>query len=179
MTPHESPRSGTRGGSTTRGLIAGLVIGVPVMAFGVRGVLVDATDTHPAELARWIVGAAVVHDLLLLPVAGAAAWALHRLTPRRAWPYVRAAALTVAVLALVAWPFVRGYGRDPANPSLFPRNYAVGVVAASATVAGAMAGAALIAPSAARLAGRARRARRTRDPQPPTRASGPGATPGR
>ena len=35
---------------------------------------------------------------------------------------------TSAVLAVVAWPFVRGYGRQPGNPSLLPRNYAAGLV---------------------------------------------------
>ena len=156
--------TGPPGGTSTRGLVAGLVLGVPVMAFGVRGVLVDAVDTHPAELTRWIVGAAAVNDLLLLPIAGAAGWALRRVTPRRAWPYVRAAAVSIGVLAVVAWPFVRGYGRDPANPSLFPRNHGVGVIAAMAAVVLAATIAALIGEAA----GRVRR-----------RGTGPGSSPGR
>jgi hypothetical protein len=121
--------------TSRRGLIVGLVLGVPVIAYGVRGVFVDATDTHPAELARWIVGAAVVNDLILLPLAGAAAWVLRRFTPTSAWPVVRAGALTVGVLALVAWPFVRGYGDDPGNPSRLPRDYGLGLAVAVAIVA--------------------------------------------
>ena len=123
------------GTSSRRGLIVGLVLGTPVIAYGVRGALVDAADTHPVELARWIVGAAVVNDLVLLPLAGAAAWALRRVIPPAAWPPVRAGALTIAVLTLVAWPFVRGYGRDPANPSLLPRDYGAGLAVAVAVVA--------------------------------------------
>jgi hypothetical protein len=123
------------GTSSRRGLIVGLVLGTPVIAYGARGAIVDAADTHPVELAGWIVGAAVVNDLVLVPLAGAAAWALRRVIPPAAWPPVRAGALTIAVLTLVAWPFVRGYGRDPANPSLLPRDYATGLAAAVAVVA--------------------------------------------
>jgi hypothetical protein len=129
------PAAAAGGTSSRRGLIVGLVLGTPGIAYGARGALVDAADTHPAELARWIVGAAVVNDLVLLPLAGAAAWALRRMIPAPAWPTVRAGALTIAVLTLVAWPFVRGYGRDPANPSLLPRDYATGLAVAVAVVA--------------------------------------------
>ena len=50
--------------TSRRGLLVGLAVGLPVIAYGVRGLLVDADRTQPAELARWIVGAAVVNDAL-------------------------------------------------------------------------------------------------------------------
>jgi hypothetical protein len=115
-----------------RGLLIGLAAGVPIMAYAVRGALVDAHLTQPAELARWIVGLAVIHDLVLVPLVLAIGAAVHRLVPHRALPPVRAALLTSAVLTAVAWPFVRGYGRNPAVPSLLPRNYAWGLLAALA-----------------------------------------------
>ena len=116
--------------TSRRGLLVGLAVGLPVIAYGVRGMLVDADRTHPAELARWIVGAAVVNDALVVPLAMGAAWLAHRITPARAWPPVRSVLLATGVVLLVAWPFVRGYGRDPTIPSLLDRNYAVGVAAA-------------------------------------------------
>jgi uncharacterized membrane protein len=124
------------GGTTSRrGLVVGLALGVPVMLFGVRGVLLDARDTHPAELARWLVGAAVVHDLVLLPVVGALGWGLRRLTPAPAWPMVRAGAIVVGTLALVAWPYAASYGASPGNPSLLPRDYVLGPALAAAAIA--------------------------------------------
>jgi hypothetical protein len=42
---------------------------------------------------------------------------------------VRWAVATSAVLVLIAWPFVGGYGQNRGNPSLLPRNYAHGLVA--------------------------------------------------
>jgi hypothetical protein len=116
--------------TSRRGLLVGLAVGLPVIAYGVRGMLVDADRTHPAELARWIVGAAVVNDALVVPLAMGAAWLARRITPARAWLPVRSGLLATGVVLLVAWPFVRGYGRDPTIPSLLERNYAVGVTAA-------------------------------------------------
>jgi len=120
--------------TSRRGLLVGLALGVPVIAYGVRGVLVDAADTHPGELARWLVGLAVVNDLLVLPAAMAVGLLARRWTPAPAWPAVRAGLLVTSVLAAVAWPLIRGYGTDPNNPSLFPRNYATGLAAALAVV---------------------------------------------
>jgi hypothetical protein len=120
--------------TSRRGLIVGLALGVPVMAYAVRGVLVDAHLTHPAELARWIIGLAVLHDLVLVPIVLAAGTLLRRRVASWAWPPVRAALVTTAVLVAVGWPFARGYGRNPDIPSLLPRDYTAGLVAAVAVV---------------------------------------------
>lgn len=120
--------------TSRRGLIAGLLLGVPLMAYAVRGALVDAGDTHPAELARWIVGLALAHDLVLAPVVLAVGVALRRRVPHPAWPPVRAALLASAVLVAVGWPFARGYGRSAGVPSLLPRDYATGLVLALVAV---------------------------------------------
>jgi hypothetical protein len=120
--------------TSRRGLVIGLILGVPVMAYAVRGALVDAADTHPAELARWIVGLAVVHDLVLVPLVLAVGLALRRRVPPRAWPPVRAALLASAVLAAVGWPFVAGFGRSASVPSLLPRDYGTGLALALVAV---------------------------------------------
>jgi hypothetical protein len=99
------------------------------MGYGLRGVLVDAASTRPGELGRWLVGGALVHDLVLVPLVLAVGWGVHRLVPagptRRVLTWCLA---TSGVLALVAWPFVRGYGRQASNPSLLARDYARGLV---------------------------------------------------
>jgi hypothetical protein len=120
--------------TSRRGLLTGLVAGVPLIAYGVRGALVDADLTRPAELARWIVGTALVNDLVVLPAVLAVGWALRRVTPARQWPPVRAGLMTTGVLCLVGWPFVQGVGRDATNPSLFPRDYGSGLARAVAVV---------------------------------------------
>ncbi|MGH9191534.1 MAG: hypothetical protein ACRDZ0_03555 [Acidimicrobiales bacterium] len=120
--------------TSRRGLLIGLALGLPIIGYGLRGAIVDAADTHPSELARWVIGSALVHDLVLVPVAAAIALLVHRFTPRRAWPPVRTGLAATGVLALVGWPFVRGYGDDPTNPSVLPRNYGAGLAAAVGVV---------------------------------------------
>jgi hypothetical protein len=162
VTAPPAPRPET---TSRRGLLVGLALGLPVVAYGGRGVLVDGDRTHPAELARWLVGAALVHDLVLVPLVLAGGWAAHRFTPARLWPAVRTGLLITATLALVAWPLVRGYGRDPANASLLPRDYGAGLVAAIRMV--------WLAVAAWTLAATLRGRRSARSPRP----GAPGAPP--
>jgi hypothetical protein len=132
VTPPPERRPGLPETTSRRGLLVGLALGLPVVAYGVRGALVDAARTHPPELARWIVAAAAVHDLVLVPAVLLTGRIARRLTPDRLWPPVRAALAATGVFTLVAWPFVRGYGRDPANASLLPRDYGTGLAIAVA-----------------------------------------------
>ena len=108
----------------------GLALGLPVIAWGIHGLLAESRRTHPAELGRWIVGSALVHDAVVLPVVLLVAVVARRLVPAVAWPPVRWALASSGVLVLVSWPFVRGYGRRSSNPSLLPRDYGTGVLIA-------------------------------------------------
>jgi hypothetical protein len=116
--------------TSTRGLVVGLVLGLPIIGYGIRGAMIDAADTRPAELAAWILGSGVVDDLVLIPAACAVGFLARRLVPAAAWPTVRAGLIVTGALCLVAWPFVRGYGRDPSIPSLLNRNYSAGLAVA-------------------------------------------------
>jgi hypothetical protein len=131
------------------GLVVGLVLGLPILAVGIRGVLVDAADTHPVELAGWIVGAAAVHDLVLAPVVVAVGGQAGRLPVALQRP-LRFAVLATASLVLIGWPLVRGYGRSGSVPSLLPRDYGRGLAVAVGVVW-------LVAVGAAAVAARRRR----------------------
>jgi hypothetical protein len=105
-------------------------IGWAVMAGAVIGAFGDRRDAQPTVLARWLLGSAVLHDLLWLPIVAVVGVVLARVGRGGRVPGpVRWAVATSAVLVLIAWPFVRGYGRNRGNPSLLPRNYAHGLVA--------------------------------------------------
>ena len=112
----------------------GALVGVAIMGYGVWGAFADGERTKPFELARWVVGADLAHDLILAPVVIAVSWAIGRVVPVVARPPVRWAAATSGMLCLIAWPFVRGYGRNASVPSLLDRNYATGLVAYLAVV---------------------------------------------
>jgi hypothetical protein len=105
-------------------------VGWAVMAGAVIGAFGDRRDAQPIVLARWLVGSALLHDLLWLPIVAVVGVVLARVGRGGRVPGpVRWAVATSAVLVLIAWPFVRGYGRNRGNPSLLPRNYAHGLVA--------------------------------------------------
>jgi hypothetical protein len=107
----------------------GVALGVPVLLFGVWGMFHDADRTHPADAFRWIVGSAAVHDFVVLPLVLGIGWLLTRPFPTWTRPALRLGVAVSAVLAIVAWPLIAGYGEDRTIPSLLPRNEAAGLVA--------------------------------------------------
>lgn len=120
--------------ASERGLWIGLALGVPIMAWGVRGLIGQRSRVEPLEWGRWIVGSALVHDALVIPAVVIVGTVLRRRVAAWAWPALRWALATSAIVAIVGWPFVRGYGRRASNPSLLPRDYGAGVLVALAVV---------------------------------------------
>jgi hypothetical protein len=115
---------------------AAYAAGLALIAVGLRGIV----DQVPlAQWAKWFVGAAVLHDAVLVP-AVLAAGALTGLVPagRR---IVRAALVIGACVTVVAIPVVLGYGRRTDEPSRLPLPYGrnlgivLGVIAAAAACA--------------------------------------------
>jgi hypothetical protein len=103
---------------------AAAVIGGALVGFGVQGALTDAA-THPPQSLVWLVGADLVHDLVLAPFVGLAGYVLARAV-REPWRTpVRSGLVVSGIAALIAWPAWRGYGRDhvPDNPSVLPLDY--------------------------------------------------------
>ncbi|HEY3240152.1 MAG TPA: hypothetical protein VGL92_11345 [Acidimicrobiia bacterium] len=120
----------------------GLVVGWATMGFGLAGLLGDSADTHPGDLARWFLGGAVAHDALAAPVVCGAGWLLARAVPRAVRAPVAGGMVVTGAVVLYAWPFLRGYGLRPDNPSALPLDYAAGlttVLAAVWVVCGALA----------------------------------------
>lgn len=111
-----------------------VVVGGAVMAVGVRGLLVNGADTNPR---RWLVlflASALAHDFVVAPVVIGVGVALAKALPAWVRPFAQAALLASGALALFAYPFVRGYGRRPANPSALPLDYARGLLVALGAV---------------------------------------------
>jgi hypothetical protein len=113
---------------------AGVAAGWAVMVVGVVGLLADGDRTRPANAARFVLGAALVHDLLLAPLVVAIGLAVNRLAPRRWRPVAQGALIVSGVAVLFSWPFVRGYGRVSANPSILPGDYGAGLATVLAAV---------------------------------------------
>ncbi len=94
-----------------------------VIGFGLWGVFSNRLDTRPANLAKFVVGGALLHDLLFAPLVLLAAVALARVVPSRARSTVLAALFVTGALALFSYPLVRAYGLAANNPTSLPHNY--------------------------------------------------------
>lgn len=105
-----------------------LPVGAAVMAFGLWGLWANAGRTHPADFARWFVGAALAHDLVVAPVVLGVGAMLTRVVHGRVRAAVQAALAITAVLVVTTFPFWRGYGRAGGNPTVLPLDYARGLV---------------------------------------------------
>jgi hypothetical protein len=102
--------------------------GWAIILFGI-GLGLRDRELEPWSLARWIGAGLVLHDVIWLS-AVAAVGALLAFVLRGRVPVVFGWAIaTTVVLAVIAWPFVRGYGRRSDVPSALQRNYAQGLAA--------------------------------------------------
>lgn len=97
--------------------------GWALILVGVRGVFAHRIDTRPAQLARFVVGGALIHDLLVAPVVIVLGVVLARVVRGRARAVVQAALVVTAALALFSYPLVRAYGKAARNPTSLPHNY--------------------------------------------------------
>jgi hypothetical protein len=114
-----------------------LLPGLAAVGYGGYGLL--TADVPLVAWATWFVGSALLHDLVLAPVWIGLGWLAARVLPRAARPAAVVGGAVSGVLALVAFPFVLGYGADPDNPSFLPhdvgRNLLLIVVAVLAVAA--------------------------------------------
>jgi hypothetical protein len=104
-----------------------LAAGAGLAGYGVWGVVTAARADLPGY-AGFAVAGVVGHDLLLAPVT----LAIGALLARRAGYGLRgpllAGLFASLVVALVALPFVLGYGKHPDDPSALPLDYSRGLL---------------------------------------------------
>lgn len=121
------------------------VLGWAVIAWGVVGIVRQQVDTRPLDLARFVVGGILLHDLVVVPLTLVVAYVLTRAVPGPWRRWVQAALIVAAPLALYAYPLLRGYGNIPGNPTALPHDYAFNLSLVVLAVAVAYAVAAVLA----------------------------------
>lgn len=116
----------------------GLLIGGGVMAFGLRGALTELGSDSAIDVARWVIGADLLHDFVIAPIAVTLGWSVGRLIPVRFRAPVQAGLVASSITLAIGWPGLRGYGHHlvPDNPSVQPLNYATAVLTVLAIVWG-------------------------------------------
>ena len=103
-------------------------VGWLVIAAGLRGIVQNSVDTRPGNLARFVVGGALLHDLIVAPLVIVVAVLVGRAVPGRARAVVQGALVVSAVVALFSYPLVRAYGLATNNPTSLPHDYATNLL---------------------------------------------------
>jgi len=117
----------------------GTAAGWAIILYGLRGVFHHSLDTRPSQLARFWIGGAVLHDLVLAPAVLGIGVGLARLAPRRRRATLQQALIICGPLALFAYPEIRGYAHILRNPTSLPHNYTVNLLLVTGAVIGAVA----------------------------------------
>ena len=118
--------------------------GWALIGWGLRGALHHRIDTRPGQLARFLLGGALAHDLLLAPLVLLAGVALSRAVRGRWRAPVQAALFISGTLALFTYPELRGYGHGLRNPTSLPHDYAANLAVVVGAVVVVSAAAALV-----------------------------------
>lgn len=100
-----------------------LVPGLAAVAYGAYGLWTSLSSAALQSWAVWMVGGALLHDLVVAPVWIGLGWLAARVLPRPARAPVVVGAAVSASVALVALPFVLGFGGDEGDTSFLPRDY--------------------------------------------------------
>ncbi len=112
------------------------VVGWAVIGYGLRGLFQHHVDTRPANLAKFFIGGALLHDLIVAPLLLVVGVLVSRATPERVRGVVQAALIISGSLMLFSYPLVRGYAHALHNPTSLPHNYAANLAIAVGVVWG-------------------------------------------
>ena len=110
--------------------------GVLLTAYGVWLLLSRQDLERNLDVALWLAGGVLVHDVLLGSVVIVVSLLAPRLLPAVARPAAGAGLVVLGSLTLLAVPFLGGFGREnaPDNPTLLDRDYTAGYLVLVATV---------------------------------------------
>jgi hypothetical protein len=117
---------------------AAFAVGYGVIVFGAVGLLRAVPLRAAGQVASWVVAADVLHDFVLAPLVCVIGFVVARFVPPIfRWP-VRAGAIGTAFVFLLAYPALRGFGREtaPGNTSVQPLDYPTAVLTAVGIVWG-------------------------------------------
>ena len=105
-------------------------------AYGVWLLLSRQDRERNLDVALWLAGGVLVHDVLLGSVVIVVSLLATRLLPAVARPAAGAGLVVLGSLTLLAVPFLGGFGREnaPDNPTLLDRDYTAGYLVLVATV---------------------------------------------
>ncbi len=113
-------------------------VGAVVGGFGLYGMWVHRgagiLDVRWRPMLTWLLGALIAHDLIVAPLALVVGRGLRRVRPRVLRAPLQAGLAVTALVTLLAYPLLRGYGVRQGDPSRLPLDYATGYGAVLAVI---------------------------------------------
>ena len=109
--------------------------GVGLLGYGIVRIFTDAKDTKPAALLRWLLGALLVHDLLIAPVVLGVGWLLTRFVPPRARRYLQAGLICGGLVAAYGVLLIWRQGKAASSLALLQQDYRRNLLIVLAVVA--------------------------------------------
>jgi hypothetical protein len=97
--------------------------GAALMLFGVFRILQNSGYTNPKGLARWLIGAVVIHDGIIVPSTMLVGFVLTHLFRPRIRRYIQGALVASALITVIAIPLIDRRGSQPAVKALEQQNY--------------------------------------------------------
>ena len=121
------------------GFWIGLALGTPVMVYGAYELVQQVGWPRAFDVAKWLGGGLLLHDLVLVPIVLALVWVVGRIASPLVRNPLRTGILGSALIVAIGWPALRGYGYHSDNPTIHPLDYGTAVLTALGLLWGAVA----------------------------------------
>ena len=109
------------------------ILGLTACGWAIAGIVNDS-GTRPLGQIVFVGAVLVGHDLVLLPIALVAGAAVARWSPAWLKGPLQAALFAIAIISVIALPFVLGKGRTADNPSALPLPYGTALLVVLAPI---------------------------------------------
>ena len=97
--------------------------GLALIVFGIVRIFENSDRTNPRGLARWLIGAVIIHDGILVPATMLLGFVITHVVKPRMRRYVQGALIASGLITIVAIPLIDRRGSQPAVKALEQQNY--------------------------------------------------------
>jgi hypothetical protein len=117
------------------------LLGLVMLGYGAWRIFDFSAATQPKELAKWMIGALILHDGIFSWLVVGLGWVLRRFVPGRARAYVQGGLITAGLVTIVAVPLIYRRGKSLPGQALLERNYLLNLLIIFAAIAAVTTGA--------------------------------------
>jgi hypothetical protein len=113
------------------------VAGILLAGYGIFRILDKPSTSQPYEILRWLIGAVIVHDGIVVPVTLTCGAVLSAIPAARARRYLQGTLVAIAILTPPVLVEIRRRGTVASAKALLDQNYAAHLAVVGSVLAGA------------------------------------------